>query len=302
MKGPERGAPVLVRAGIGLAAFGLAVAGVLALTEGVRFPGVEPTVTLVPAAVTACDAAGPYRTPDRDSVGLPDGLGLCPAGPLTVTVPGTVLDGLDVRGGIVIDAADVVVRRSRITGDGSTPFGIRTTDAGSVRIEDTTLTGDFPVAALDGNRWSAERIEITRVTNDGVWMGDGARLRNSVLHAFTPAPGAGSRAVVLRGGAGDLLVEDNRIDLGDGPDRRDALLLAPDEGWGRTGGSVVIRGNVLGGGRWTVMQDSTTGEPGEVRITGNRFRRDAERGPLRVPHRTVLTDNSYLDGGPLPSR
>jgi hypothetical protein len=62
---------------------------------------------------------------------------------------------------------------------------------------------------------------------------------------------------------------------------------------------VVIRGNVLGGGRYTVRQD----EPrvrSDVRITGNRFRRDAEQAPLRVSRRAVLEDNSYLDGGRLP--
>jgi hypothetical protein len=56
---------------------------------------------------------------------------------------------------------------------------------------------------------------------------------------------------------------------------------------------------VLGGGRYTVRQD----EPGvasDVRITGNRFRRDAEEAPLRVPRRTVLEDNRYLDGARLP--
>lgn len=305
MEGLEGGAPVLVRAGLGLAAFGLVVAGVLAVTDGVAFvPAALPgaSVALVPAAATGCDAVGPYRTPERDSVGVPAGLGLCPSGPLTVTVPGTVLDGLDLRGGIVVAAPDVVVRRSRITGDGTTPFGVRTTGEGSVRIEDTTLTGDFTEAAVDGDRWSAERIEITRVTNDGVWLGNGARLRNSFLHSFTPAPGAQSHAVVLRGSAGGLLVEDNRIELGDGPGRRNAVLLAPDGSWGRAGGPVVIRGNVLGGGWYTVMQQPTTGDPGDVWITGNRFRRDAGQGPLRVSHRTVLTDNSYLDGGPLPTR
>jgi hypothetical protein len=37
-----------------------------------------------------------------------------------------------------------------------------------------------------------------------------------------------------------------------------------------------------------------------VRISGNRFRRDAEEAPLRVSRGAVLEDNSYLDGAGLP--
>jgi hypothetical protein len=211
-----------------------------------------------------------------------------------------VLDGWDVRGGIVVDAPDVVVRRSRITGDGSTPYGIRTTAAGSVRIEDSTLTGDFPAAAVGGDRWSGARVEVTRVTHDGVHLGNDARLRNSSLHDFATAEGVESHAVVLRGGGGDLLVEGNLIEYGNGAGS--AILLAADGSGGRVDGPVVIRGNVLGGGRYTVHQDAGAAEPADVRITGNRFRRDAEQGPLRVSRDAVLDDNSYVDGGSLPVR
>lgn len=291
----------LGRVGLALAAFGLAIVGLLMATEGNRFPGVRiPTVVLAPAAVVDCSAAGPYEAPAPDSVGLPPGLALCVGGPVTVTTAGVVLDGWDVRGGIVVDAPDVVVRRSRITGDGVTPYGIRTTAAGSVRIEDTTLTGDFPEAAVGGDRWTAERVEITGVTHDGARLGDLARLRNSWLHDFVPAAGTESDGLALRGPGGDVLVEDNRIELGSGPGYRSAVLLAPEPGRGGEG-PVVIRGNVLGGGRYTVHEDSA-GRFIDVRVTGNRFHRDAEQGPLRVSPRAMLADNTFVDGALIPAR
>jgi hypothetical protein len=298
----EGAATVLARAGLALASFGLAVSGVVVATDGITFPGgAVPTVALAPAAAVGCDAAGPYRAPDPGSVGVPVGLPLCSSGTVTVTAAGTVLDGWDVRGGIVVDAADVVVRRSRIAGDGVTPFGIRTTGAGSVRIEDTTLTGDFPEAAVGGERWSGERVEITGVTHDGARLGNGARLRNSSLHDFAPAHGDESHALVLLGAGGDVLVEDNRIELGGGPRRGSAVLLAPEGTGSRAGGPVLIRGNLLGGGRYTLHEEAT-GVMSDVRITDNRFRRDAAVGPLRVSRRAVLDGNTYLDGGLLPVR
>lgn len=295
---------VLARTALALVGLGLVVAVVLALTEGVRFPGVAgpAAVSLEPAAAVGCAATGPYHAPDPGSMGLPPGLPLCATGPLVVTEPGTVLDGLDVRGGILVDATDVVVRRSRITGDGAMPFGVRTAPGASVRIEDTTLTGDFPAAAVGGDRWSGERIEITRVTHDGAHLGDGARLRNSIVHDFRAAPGVRANAVVLRGL--DPRVEDNRIELDGAPgdDGGSAVLLSPDESAGQGVDPLVIRGNVLGGGRHTVEQDPRAAEPSDLLITGNRFLRDAEQGPLRVSRRAVLSDNAYVDGGPLPRR
>jgi hypothetical protein len=299
--GPGR---VLVRAGLALATCVLVVAAVVVATEGGTFPGGPgPSVTLAPTAAVGCEAAGPYNAPDRGSVGLPAGIGgLCSSGSVTLSVAGAVFDGWDVRGGIVVDAPDVVVRRSRVTGDGGTPYGIVTTAAGSVRIEDVTLTGDFPEAAIGGDRWSGERVEIVGVTHDGARLGEGARLRNSSVHDFAPATGGDAHALVLRGAGSDVLVEDSRIELGDGPGRASAVLLAPEKAGRRADGPIVIRGNVLGGGRYTVQQDSPAAVMTDVVITGNRFRRGAGDVPLRVSRRAVIEDNTYLDGGPLPQR
>jgi hypothetical protein len=289
----------LERAVLTVAVFGLVVAGVVVATEGSTFPGPRgAALVLAPAAAVSCTSAGPYRAPEQGSVGLPVGLPLCASGPLVVTTSGVVLDGWDVRGGIVVDAADVVVRRSRITGDGSSPYGIRTTERGSVRIEDTTVTGDFPEAGIGDDRWTAERVEISGVTHDGARLGSGTALRNSWLHDFQPAPGSEAYALTILAPDGDVLVEDNRIEMGAGPGHGSALLIAP----GRTGdrmddGPVLIRGNVLGGGEYTLRQAVGSSELTDVRITGNRFRRDAGVGPLRVPASAVLVDNTFVDGG-----
>jgi hypothetical protein len=191
-----------------------------------------------------------------------------------------------------------------VTGDGSTAYGIRTTAKGSVRIEDTTLTGDFPAAAIGGDRWSAERIEIVGVSRDGARLGAGSRLRNSVVRDVGGG-GAEPSGVVLRGGGGPVLLEDNTIDTGDESRSGSAVLLAADPSG--PDGSVVVRGNVLGGGRWILRQDGDRTSQVDVLITGNRFRQDPTRPdpaqePLRVSRDAVLTDNSYLGGGALPDR
>jgi hypothetical protein len=291
----------IARAGLGLATCVLAVAGVVVATDGSTFPPLDPpTVALTPAVATLeCAAAGPYEAPERGSVGVPAGLRLCPSAARTITTPGVVLDGWEIRGGVVVDAPEVVVRRSRVVGDGTQPFGIVTTPRGSVRIEDVTLTGDFPEAAVGGDRWSGERVDITGVTGDGARLGESSRLRNSTVHDFATPPGKEASGLVVRGSGQDVLVEDNKVDVGIGPGHGSAVLLDPDRAAARGEGPIVIRGNVLGGGRYTVREDEP-GTPSDVRISGNRFRRDAEEAPLRVSRRAVLEDNSYLDGAGLP--
>lgn len=293
----------LGRVALAVMAFGLTVSAVVVATEGSTFPGrPAQTAALVPTAALDCTAAGPYRAPDPDSVGVPADLALCPSGPVTVTTPGAVLDGWDVRGGIVVDAPDVVLRRLRVTGDGTAPYGIWTTGAGSVRIEDVTVTGDFSGAGIGGDHWTAERIEITRATGDGARLGSSATLRNSLLHDFAPREGVEADALVLLGPAEGALVEDNRIDMGSGPGHRSAVAVGTGGGSAPAGTAAQIRGNLLGGGEYTLRQDGEEGSAVPVEIVGNRFRRDAALGPLQVPVTTLLTDNTFEDGGAVTVR
>jgi len=286
------------------AALGVVVAATLAAGAVVGSRGAAPSAPSAP--VPTCAAAGPYVPPPPDSVGTPAGLALCPLrAALEIHTPGAVLDGLDLVGGIVVAAPDVVVRRSRITGDGTVPAGVRTVGAGSVRIEDSTFTGAFTDAAVDGPAWVAERVELTGVEADGARLGPSATLRNSWLHDFRARPDREIDAVTLAAGdAGDVLVEANRVDLGRGPGLGSAVLVDPvvaarhesDEPQRARKGPVLVRGNELGGGQYTLLQD--VGQGGEdVRITGNRFHRDAAAATVRIRGSATLVDNLFVDGG-----
>ncbi len=166
-----------------------------------------------------------------------------------------------------------------------------------MRVEDSTLTGDFPQAALAGDRWSGERVAIGGVTHDGAHLGGQARLRNSDAVDFATAPGARAHGVVLQDA--DARLEDSLAELGDGPGRESAVLVAPGPA-AAPDSATVVRGNVLGGGRYTVHDEDRT----DVLITGNRFRRAADRDaePVRVSRQAVLEDNTHLEGGLLPVR
>ncbi|MFC4945637.1 hypothetical protein [Pseudonocardia sp. GCM10023141] len=288
------------RLALTVAAVAIAATGVVVAADGSASAGGTPRVAVAPAALSGCAATGPYAVPELTSAGVPAGLTLCRSGPITITEPGAVVDGWEIGGGIVVDARDVVVRRSRIIGDGSVPYGIRTTRAGSVRIEDTTLTGDFPEAAVGDDRWTGTRIEITRVTHDGARLGVRARLRNSAVHDFAPGPETLAHGVVLHGTGSDVLVEDCRVEPG--PAAASAVWVAATASPRVADGPGVIRGNVLGGGRSTVREEPVSGIPTDLLIAGNRFQRAVGVVPLQVSPHAVLIDNRYVDGGMLPAR
>jgi len=98
------------------------------------------------------------------TVGLPDGVTLTPSDKIVVTQNGTVIDAKDVRGAIWVQADNVRITRSRITG--SSYHTVRIFDgADGTVIEDSDVvcTGD----ALNGGKgvvfgnYTARRIEVT---------------------------------------------------------------------------------------------------------------------------------------------
>jgi hypothetical protein len=287
------------RVGLALVTVALGVGGVAVATDGGPFPAGPAGVTIAPAAGASpdlsCALTGEWTAPERGSVGLPPGLRLCPEaaqapGPVTVDTPGALVDGWDLRGGLVVTARAVVVQRSRITGDGSTGYGIVTIGDGSVRVQDTTITGRFGEAALGGGRWTAERVEIVGVTADGAHAGPGCRLIASVLSRFEP--GAGTDGVDVR--AGDVVVEDSTVRMGAA--HRSAVRIAPGDD-GPDEGAVVLRANVFGGGEYSVVQPAPA--LADVELVDNRFARDAREAPLRLPPAARVRGSTYTDGAPV---
>lgn len=287
---------------LALSAVALGVGGIVVATDGGGVLAGPAEVTVAPAAGAStdlsCSATGEWTAPERGSVGLPPGLRLCPeaadaSGPLTVDVPGALIDGWDLRGGLVVTAPGVVVQRSRITGDGSTDYGVVTAGEGTVRVQDSTITGRFAQAALGGSRWTAERVEIVGVAADGVHAGWGSRLISSVLSRFEP--GADTDGVDVR--AGDVVVEGTTVRMG--RTHRSAVRIAPDDDpAGRADDDpIVLRDNVLGGGEYSVVQPGSA--RADVELVDNRFARDAARAPLRLPPAAHERGSTYTDGAPV---
>lgn len=128
--------------------------------------------------------------PDAANTGVPAGTVLTRRdGDLTITTPGTVIDGLDIHGFVTIKAADVTIRRSIVRGGvAALTSGNRsliTSTYPGVLIEDTELAPEFPSVRIDGLKgygFTARRLNIHDAVDNALIWGDNTTIENSYLH------------------------------------------------------------------------------------------------------------------------
>jgi len=128
--------------------------------------------------------------PGAGNTGVPAGTTLKRYdGDLTITTPGTVIDGLDIHGFVTIKAANVTIRRSLIRGAAVAATSnqrslITSTYPGAV-IEDSELAPEFPSVRIDGLKgygFTARRLNIHHATDNALIWGDNTTIESSWLH------------------------------------------------------------------------------------------------------------------------
>jgi hypothetical protein len=207
----------------------------------------------------------------RATTGVPSGTRLTAARGMTITKDGTVVSAKDVSGGIWIDADDVTIRSSRVTGTG---FAVIQVKDGSrnVRIQDVEIDGRGAQAGSMGviGPAAVTRADISGVEN-GLTPGSGSQLRNNWVHDLD-APGSPHYdGIQIDGGLSDITISGNHVDLSNHT-QTSAVMI--DNYFGPIS-NVSVVGNRLEGGGYTVYSDGQFGG-GAIRgvsFTGNRLGR-----------------------------
>jgi hypothetical protein len=223
--------------------------------------------------------------------GLPAGTVLRKLTGMTITQAGTVIDGADISGGVTVNAANVVIRRSKINGTGIAGVYVQ---SGNLTLEDTTITG-FDTS-VGGDNYTATRVEVTKGFSDGFKIGDNVTVQDSWCHDMTPSPGAHADCGQIQAGIRNVVIRRNWFDVAD-VNGNAALFMAPDLGPSAPG-PLLVENNVLGGGNFTLQ--CVDGDNGRYFITGitirnNQFLRNSTYGPMRVNVPATVTGNIYRD-------
>jgi hypothetical protein len=241
---------------------------------------VSPTATPTTATpTTAAPPPGVSTGPapaDVPNVGLPDGTSLTPMREQTITQSGTVINAADIDGPVVIDAENVVIRRSRISGTGDLGIYVR---RGSLTLEDSTIQGFDN--SMGGDRYTATRVEVTGANEDGFKIGSNVTIQDSWCHGLLVTNGAHSDCGQVQSGVTNVVIRRNWFD---GEHGNSALFIAPDQG-PSSPGPLLVENNVLGGGNYTMQcVDGAYGRflIGNITIRGNQFLGNSEYGPIRT--------------------
>jgi len=217
------------------------------------------TVALGGAVAVAAPAAAV-------TAGVPEGTSLTPSGSLTITEPGTVVDGLDVHGNIHIKADDVTIMNTQVTYGGNH----------SIRVD-----SDVENARILHSTVKCENPKKTNGITFGNYYAEGVALEGC-RHDFMSS--ATSPAVVIDSTVDGQAFELNAGQVGDS----DRPQPAPEQGSSHEFPTAATTG-VPAGVRLSDSGSLTITEPGTV-VEGKHI-----RGTVTIAADNVTVRNSLIE-------
>ena len=140
-----------------------------AVSGGGQSPAATASATPQGGSTARNCAQEPSRCgfPDATNTGVPAGTALSVInGNIRVTTPGTVIDRKDIRGCIIVEAPNVVIRRSRITSPNCFYMILSEDPAGNLLVEDVEINCQNQNAhGIGDNGITARRVNIHHCEN-----------------------------------------------------------------------------------------------------------------------------------------
>lgn len=269
---PERGAGVLARQ----------VSSPAPSMASSPSPSLSPPSSPSPQRKANCAAApGQCGYPDANTTGVPAGVQLSVlTGNQTLSKAGMVVEGKDIRGCVRVTAANVVIRKSKVS---CKDFYVILADAPGMVVEDVEITcGHSNGTGIGDQGFTARRVHIYGCEN-GFDIDENATVEHSYIH--DPYEGATGHAdgIQLAGGA-HITIRDNTIFV---PGGTSAIISHPS-----ANSDVLVDSNFLSGGAYTLYCPRETSKG--YRVLGNRFGK-AAYGPLDACGKIAEFRGNYWD-------
>jgi len=201
--------------------------------------------------------------PDASNTGVPEGTILTVFNDnLAIRKPGTVIDGMDIRGCVSVTVPGVVIRRSKIRCTGGYAVLSGGYTGGRLLIEDSEIDcrggNGLGTTAVGDNNFTARRLNIQGCEN-GFDVDIDVTIQDSWIHDLYDGPGAHADGIQFAIGR-NVLVEHNAIFVRG----TSAIISLP-----KAMNGVTIKNNLLAGGAYTLYcpRDPSS----DVRVIDNRF-------------------------------
>jgi hypothetical protein len=239
----------------------------------------------------------PGDFPNADTTGVPAGTELTPSGPITVTRDGTVIDGKEVTGGIVVNADDVTIRNTLIKVTGRNAIKMNTANRNLV-VEDTEIDGQgAPGPAIITNNYTLRRVDIHSISEGPRLQGNNV-VEDSFIHHLVRCPECHIDALQSTGGS-NITIRNNSIATFN-PDTRDPHNAAYQFGEEHAPlRNVTVTGNYVDGGNFTINGGGGGTTGAQVVFRNNRFFPNARYGGVAHLGSGVSFDESnvWIDTG-----
>jgi len=238
--------------------------------------------------------------PDATNTGVPVGTKLTAYnGNLTITQPGTVIDGLDIRGVVTVKAKDVTIKNTIVRAQPTSNKALITVEStGSATIEDTELFNETPNYVVDGLRGqniTAKRLNIHDVIDTVHLYGDNTTIESSWLHdtlhyADDPSHSDGTHddnIQIVKGS--NLKFVGNRLEGA----YNAAMMFTQGSG---IVSNVTMDKNYFGGGACTInIAESGKGPIQGLKFTNNTFGTDSRKACNVISPATTTAVTTYTN-------
>lgn len=238
----------------------------------------------------------PSLWPGPDNTGVPDGTRLSAyTGSRNITKANTTIDGKTIDGCVQVRAANVTIRRSKITCSGE--LVVRVYDDANLTLEDSELDGGGAAMAIGYGDYTLRRVEIRNI-NEGPRVSSNTVIEDSWIHGLVRREGDHHDILQTTGGV-KMVVRHNNLDAYD-PQTRDPFNAAFMVG-AETGqlADLLVEDNLMTGGNYTVNIRDDSQISGVV-FRNNTFARNARYGPVTgqdTPGVTWERSNVFQDTG-----
>jgi parallel beta-helix repeat protein len=243
--------------------------------------------------------------PDATNTGVPAGVTLTPSGELIINTPGIVIEGLDIRGMVTINADNVTLKNCTISASSWAVINITSGSTGVV-IQDCEING----LNAEGVRGISVSGQATLLRNDihnvedGIYLQQGSNIliQDNYIHGLqSNNSGPHYDGIQTDGGISNVIIRHNTIINDHG--QTSAINLSNYFGSVR---DVAIDNNRLVGGGYTIYSDgqfSSGGTISGVSITNNDLGK-GQYGYTSINNNTPVFTGNYDDitGSLLPGQ
>lgn len=246
------------------------------------FDLVEPEATPTPtptATPSPTPTPEPGAYPNALNTGVPAGTILTPSSSLTIDTAGTVIDGRDISGTVVVNAPNVTIRNSRIRPSAADTFIAVDSNSTGLLIEDSEIDGGasfgrYTHQALWAQNVTVRRVEMTGAENGvNIATAGDVLIEDSWIHDLDDRAGAHTDGIQVNQGAHDFTIRHNTIDPVPDTDGATSPIIMWNEGDPQNS-RVWIEGNrLLGeGASFTIYTPRQSGGS-DIYVRDNRMQR-----------------------------